>query len=543
MKRYVVFLLAVLMLVPNVSFAERLTSYETGQPIVVQGKEVMLKDNLGLSSLGFRGVWVNTVWNNDFPKKAGMSEAEYKREYIQMLDKFQKYYVNAVIFQVRPSGDAFYFSNLNPISQFLTGTEGQGATWDPLAFMIEEAHKRGMEFHAWFNPYRVTHKDYEGGKEEILSKLSEQNWARNNPNSVFQAGKKLYLKPWDEKARDFIKDTVMEVVKKYDIDAVHFDDYFYPSKNLINSNGFYNEESEAYSSKAKGANVEYWRRSQTDALIQYIKTSIQSYNRVNGDNVQFGISPVGIWGTLEKHGPNSYEGAGVNIFGGAYSSFDNQFADTRKWVKEGWIDYIVPQVYWTFQQERSPYGEIVAWWADVVKGTNVKLYIGHANYKLNSKDKKEIAWTNPREIFNQLKFNDLYKDISGSVFFNATTLYDDANFSNENRRFLEVLSSELASSFEAQSQTSTGIKPKEELNVDESVKIDYAVRKTKYGNLVHWVDNYSGVSSHYVIYRVTNSAGVESKIPLSMVQKLSKTYFYIDKGFNGNAEYRIEAVR
>lgn len=543
MKRFIVLLLTFLMLMPSLSFAEMLTCYETGQPIVVQGKEVILKDRLGLSGLGFRGVWVNTVWNNDFPKKAGMSESVYKSEYIQMLDKLQKYYVNAVIFQVRPAGDAFYFSNLNPISQFFTGVEGEGATWDPLPFMIEEAHKRGMEFHAWFNPYRVTHKDYGGGKSEILSKLSEGNWARKNPDSVFQAGKKLYLKPWDEKAREFIKDTVMEVVKKYDIDAVHFDDYFYPNRTLVNENGYYNEELVAYNANAKGVNLEYWRRSQTDALIQYIRTSIQGYNRVSGDKVQFGISPVGIWGTLEKHGEAAYEGAGVDIYGKAYSSFDNQFADTRKWVKSGWIDYIVPQIYWTFQEERAPYGEIAAWWAEQVRGTDVKLYIGHANYKLNSKDKKETAWTNPREIFNQLKFNDLYSEINGSVFFNASTLYDEANFTNENRKFLEVLGGELSRLYGAQSETSTGIKPAEELNIDESVKIEYAVRKTKYGNLIHWVDNYSGVLSHYVIYRVTKDAGVEKKIPLSMVQKLSKTYFYIDYGYKGNAEYRIEAVR
>lgn len=521
--------------------AEKLTEYGTGKPVLLNGTPIELSEELTLNALKFRGTWIYTVWNQDFPRLTGLSEEAYRKQYIQLLDKLQNHHINAVIFQVRPSNDAFYRSSLNPISEFLTGVQGEGYTWDPLSFMIEETHRRGMEFHAWFNPYRVTHNDRSDKKEQVLQTLSVQNWARKNPNMAFMAGKKMYLKPWEPAVREFIRSSVMEVVNNYKVDGVHFDDYFYPAKSTMGADGFFSEEKIAYDRLGNGYRVDYWRRMQTDELIRSVHEDIRAYNSAHGTKIQFGVSPVGIWGLASKHKSNSIEGEGVSVNTG-FTSYDDQYADTRKWVKEGYVDYIAPQIYWTFSGDYVPYATITDWWANTVRGTDVKLYIGQAHYKLNQKTKKKLSWQNPRELLNQLKFNQRYPEIAGSLFFSSSSFYDEASFSNENREFLNTFLSEmnrLLSVSEGASQPPNT----SQQNDFFGVKMEYAVHPTKHGNMVQWLNTKDQMYSEYTVSRLVRSNGKIEKMPLARISKKSGSYIYIDYGYHKICEYLIEAVR
>lgn len=545
MKKFLIKIQAVLLaltmaMASQVVHAEKLTEYGTGKPVLLNGTPIELPNELTLDSLKFRGVWIYTVWNQDFPRATGLNEETYRAQYVQLLDKLQSYHINAVVFQVRPCNDAFYRSSLNPISEFLTGTQGEGYTWDPLAFMVEETHRRGMEFHAWFNPYRVTHNDRSDKKDVVLQTLSSENWARKNPNMAFMAGKKMYLKPWEASVREFIRSSVMEVVKNYKIDGVHFDDYFYPAKSTAGSDGFFSEEKAAYDRSGNGYRLDYWRRMQTDELIRSVHTDIQAYNQANGTRIQFGVSPVGIWGLASKHKANSIEGEGIPVSTG-FSSYDDQYADTRKWVKEGYVDYIAPQVYWTFSGDYVPYGTITDWWAKTVRGTNVKLYIGQAHYKLNQKTKKKLSWQNPRELMNQLKFNQRYSEISGSIFFSSSSFFDESSFSNENREFLNT--------FRAEMNRLQGINQMQEKSSSESsdntsvVKLDYAVHRTQHGNMVQWLNTEEKAYSEFLISRLIHTNGKVEKVPLTKISKKSGSYIYIDYGYHTICEYQVEAVQ
>lgn len=414
---------------------EPLKSYNTNQVVKLRGQDIEIPKRFEHKEEQFRGVWISTVFNLDFPDKKNMTEAQYKSNYITMLNNLENLNMNAVIFQVRPKGDAFYQSELNPWSEYLTGIQGKSPGWDPMEWMIEETHRRGMEFHAWFNPYRVT-----TGKQDINT-LSNRNWARNNPDKTFTFANKIYLNPGEPEVIKHVTDTVMEVVEKYDVDAIHFDDYFYPDRRGNDIEKFYTQSEQATYNKYRGdsKSVSDWRRNNINQLISGINTSIENYNTTNEKNVEFGISPFGIWGHESKHPVNSVEGQGSKTPSSSTASYDNQFADTRKWVKEGWIDYIAPQVYWAFDTAAAPYGEITHWWADTVKDTDVNLYIGHASYKKADKNNKDKSWNNPVEILNQLKFNSVYDEIDGSIFFRYKSLLEGQNNTPANNLFIATL--------------------------------------------------------------------------------------------------------
>ncbi|WP_353093503.1 family 10 glycosylhydrolase [Tissierella praeacuta] len=409
-----------------------LKKFNSNETILLNNKPIQIPVYVKEQEEQLRGVWVSTVFNLDFPAKKASTELEYKNEYIKLLNNLEALNMNAVIFQVRPKLDAFYKSNINPWSEYLTGKQGLNSTWDPLEWMIEETHKRGMEFHAWFNPYRVT-----TGTEK-LSDLAPNNWARQNPQYVFSFNGKLQLNPGEPEVIKYINDSVMEVVENYDIDAVHFDDYFYPFKN--GNNWYAKEEENSFNKYGSGfKNRDEWRRNNVDKLIETIHTSIASYNTQNEKSVQFGISPFGIWGHKEFHPEGSIEGTGSQTPKTSRASYDDQFADTRKWVKNNWIDYIAPQIYWSFDEKAAPYGELVNWWADVVQGTNVNLYIGHANYRKADINNKNVSWKNPEEISNQLKFNSLYDEVKGSIFFRYKSLLENEKNPLANNQFIKIL--------------------------------------------------------------------------------------------------------
>lgn len=400
-----------------------LTRYMTNTPVTLHHSQIYLPNNIAHPKRQFRAAWISTVFNIDFPSKPGLSEQEIKNEYITILDNLQKLNMNAVIVQVRPTCDAFYKSELNPWSKFLTGVQGKDPGWDPLKWMVDETHNRNMEFHAWFNPYRVTNneggKDTGKTKEEILSTLADNNWAKQHPQYVLLYGNKLLLNPGEPEVQQFIVDSIMEVVGNYDIDAVHFDDYFYPYQSGKNAFGDNNEDLATYQKYgAQFKNIKDWRRNNVTTLVEKVSKAIKSEKPY----VKFGISPLGIWGHYDMHPMGSPEGEGSYTPVTSGNTYDNIYADTRGWVKKGLIDYIAPQIYWYFAQVAAPYGELADWWANVVKGTNCALYIGQATYKIAANGDYGTDWKNPEEIPNQLRFNSMYPEIKGSIFFSYKDL-------------------------------------------------------------------------------------------------------------------------
>jgi len=322
-----------------------------------------------------RAVWISTVYSADYPSVTNDEEAQ-KAEFIEKLEQAQELGLNTVVVQVRPKGDAFYESELNPWSAVLTGVQGKDPGYDPMAFMIKETHKRGMEFHAWMNPYRITTSGTD------LTMLSADNMARQHPDWILTYNNAMYYDPANEGVQEYICDTVEEIVENYDVDAIHFDDYFYPSNYPL---------PEGETRDGKTANE---RREHVNDLIRQVYKTIKKAD----SSVEFGISPMGIW----KNSTSDPEGSATRGTEGYYSVF----GDAKTWVEKGWVDYIVPQIYWEMGNAYADYETMVKWWSDVVKGTGVYLYIGHGIYK------DVVA----AEITEQMEVNEDY-NVDGSFFF------------------------------------------------------------------------------------------------------------------------------
>ena len=366
---------------------------------------IMLRDTPARAG-ELRGVWIATVENIDFPKCR--SAAEFKQQYRARLQKLRAAGFTAVIFQIRSNCDAFYPSFLAPYSRWMTGRENVGfKNFDPLRFMVDETHRYGMEFHAWFNPYRVENKT-NLSKQAYLKTLAPGNFARRNPQWVLAQrngnGIRLFLDPGVPQVVQHLCAVVREVITRYPVDAVHFDDYFYPYEKLGNEDNYsfarYNP---------RRLNRDAWRRSNTDALILAVRRTINEVNRKRKHKVRFGISPFGIWANRKSTGLGSLTGGKESYF--------IICADTRKWVKYRVIDYITPQIYWHFGHDQAAYAALVDWWCSVVRGTGVKLYIGMGAYRANSP-----GWNN-RELVNQMRFNRMKPEVSGAMFFSYRSLF------------------------------------------------------------------------------------------------------------------------
>jgi len=342
----------------------------------------------------FRGVWVATVENIDWPSRAGLSQDQQKQELIGILEQHKKNGMNAILLQVRPAADAFYSKSREPWSKWLMGKQGLAPSpgYDPLEFAIKEAHSRGMELHAWFNPYRAT--------MSTNSFISEDHMTRKRPDLFFNYGGKKQFDPGLPEVREYIVQVILDVVKGYDVDGIHFDDYFYPypiAGQRIN-------DAETFSKYPNGiTNINDWRRNNVDLLIKELNDSIHHYKNY----VKFGISPFGIWKN-KREDPQGSESSGL-------SNYHELYADSRKWIKEGWVDYINPQIYFSFTRRAAPFGTLVDWWSDNTYGRH--LYIGQAAYLVNQK--MEAAWRVPNEIPNQIRYMRANNRVQGSVFFSS----------------------------------------------------------------------------------------------------------------------------
>lgn len=366
----------------------------------------------------FRAAWLPSVRNLDYPERPGMTSIELKESFRKILDVYELYNLNTVIMQVRPAGDALYISNLNPPSVYVTGDLKKNLPLDLLEFAIAETHARGMELHAWFNPFRVTVEKRPETTQEILSTLHEEHYARLNPTHVLRFDDKLFLDPGNPAVREFVKNSIMEVVRNYDIDAVHLDDYFYPYRSTkLDENGetvpylFGEEEEDSMtfsSNKGDFTDIKEWRRNNTYTFVKELSKSIHDLKPY----VKLGISPFGIWGHKEETG-----GAGSSTPLSSSETYNHQiFTDTRKWISEELIDYVIPQIYWNFGEAAAPYSVLAEWWNDQVEGTQVDLYIGHANYKVYEQIENPY-WQGDALIKDQISYNHSLENIRGSAFF------------------------------------------------------------------------------------------------------------------------------
>ncbi|MUP45093.1 hypothetical protein E0K83_04965 [Gramella sp. BOM4] len=290
----------------------------------------------------FRAAWVATVANINWPSKAGLSTSQQQQEALKLLDFLKDHHYNAVIFQVRPQADALYDSELEPWSYFLTGKQGQAPNpyYDPLKFWIEAAHERGLELHVWLNPYRAHHTT---GRE-----ITEASVIKQKPGLAVKLDNGMWwLDPARQETQDHSAAVVMDIVKRYDIDGVHFDDYFYPYDSYNNGKDFPDSATwDAYVSSGGDLTRPDWRREQVNRFIQRIYSEIKAEKPY----VKFGLSPFGIW----KPGyPQSVTG---------YNQYEKLYADAKLWLNEGWIDYFTPQLYWKINQYGQSFPELLGWW-------------------------------------------------------------------------------------------------------------------------------------------------------------------------------------
>lgn len=343
----------------------------------------------------FRAVWIATVANIDWPKSNIDAVEKQKVDFIEILDTYKKMNYNAVIVQIRSAGDAFYPTDLAPWSRYLTGKEGKAPSpyFDPLEWMITEAHARGFEFHAWLNPYRATMDS----RTEIVSPNHD---FYKHPEWMIKYGGKYYYNPALPEVQTHLVTVVNEVVRTYDIDAIHFDDYFYPYR--IKGEEFNDRVS--FTKYGGGLSLEDWRRSNVNNLVKCVSYSIKNIKPW----VQFGISPFGVWRNKSVDPKGSETEAGQ-------TNYDDLYADPLAWMENNWIDYLVPQLYWSLDHPKASYSKLLKWWSENSK--NTAIYIGNGTYKINTDSDKK--WNNPYEIPNQIDITRTYKNIQGNAFFSA----------------------------------------------------------------------------------------------------------------------------
>ena len=351
-----------------------------------------------------RGVWVSSVYNMDWPQTKNNITAQ-KKEYTDLLDKLKSVEMNTVIVQIRPKSDALYKSSINPWSEYLTGTQGKDPGYDPLVFLIDEAHKRGMEFHAWLNPYRITTSGTD------TSKLASNNPAVLHPDWVVKHsisnGEALIYNPGLPEVRQYIVDTVKEIVTNYNVDGIHFDDYFYP--NLDDSKAETWFDYPEYQAGGTSLSVAAWRRNNVNELVRGVYSAVKSIR----PQALFGISPEGYLQNLRKD--------------------TRQFTDVDAWMTQsGYVDYLMPQIYWGFEAKQNgqaagyAFANCLNEWVTLKKEGNVKLYIGLALYKTGTDavDGNEVPeWQRYHDIMKrEVQAGRATGQVSGYCFYDLSSL-------------------------------------------------------------------------------------------------------------------------
>ncbi|WP_184943280.1 glycoside hydrolase family 10 protein [Kitasatospora kifunensis] len=362
----------------------------------------------------FRGMWLTTVFNRDWPSRPGQSPQTQQQELLALLDTAVDRRLNAVVLQVRSLADALWPSPYEPWAKCLTGVQGRDPGWDPLDFAVREAHARDLELHAWFNPYRIA-------TQPDASLLAPDHPARRHPEWVVAYDGLLLYNPGLPEVRRFVQDAMLDAVARYDVDGVHFDDYFYPypaSGQVFDDDDAYQRHGGDFPDRAA------WRRDNIDRLVQETAARIAELNRSSSTGsgrprrpVRFGIAPFGIWRD------RSVDPRGSDTHGGL-SSYDDLGADTRGWVKNGWLDYVAPQLYWAIGSSTCDYAKLAPWWAEVVRGTDTLLYLGEALYRAGTPG-QPAPWQDPGELSRHLTFTQDLSEVRGNIFFSARNVVQD----------------------------------------------------------------------------------------------------------------------
>jgi uncharacterized lipoprotein YddW (UPF0748 family) len=358
----------------------------------------------------FRAAWIATVNNIDWPSSKNLSAFQQQQEFINIITRLRQIGINAVIVQIRPAADAFYPSSYEPWSEYLTGRQGVAPSpyYDPLQFMIDETHKRGMEFHAWINPYRAM--------QTLTTQVASNHITKQHPEWFLNYGDKKYFNPGLPEVRNYLTNVVIDILKRYDIDGLHMDDYFYPYR--IAGKEF--PDGKTFAQYGNGLTKDDWRRSNCDSIVKMVHNAVIEYKPY----VKFGISPFGVWrnSSIDARGSDTRAGQ---------TCYDDLYADVLLWLKEGWIDYVVPQIYWEINSRSCDYATLLDWWSANSYGK--QLYIGHGVYR--AIEKPTPAWRNPNEIPNQIKLLRNDENVQGSVFYSSRFLLDDPNGWADSLRF------------------------------------------------------------------------------------------------------------
>ena len=350
-----------------------------------------------------RGVWISTHLSLDWPNRT-QTPAQQQAALRAILDHNKATGMNAAFFQVRSQSDAMYSSSLEPWSYYLTNQQGSAPNpmWDPLAFAIEETRSRGIEFHAWINPYRAVATV---ANETNPAQYAANHVSKTHPEWLLTVGTVKILNPGLPQVRDHVVAVILDIVQRYDIDGIHFDDYFYPSGTILDD-AAYNADPRGFPATTAGRAD--WRRDNIDMLIARVNEEI----RAAKPWVKFGVSPSGIYRSSTDPAIGSPTSAGAS------QHYSSMFADTRKWIREGWVDYLAPQVYWYIGQAGSDYQLLVPWWND--NAYERHLYIGLADYKMNT-----AGWTDPNQINRQIALNRASPNVGGQIHFRHAFLQAD----------------------------------------------------------------------------------------------------------------------
>ncbi len=349
----------------------------------------------------FCGAWIATVANIDWPRPNTVGNpAQQEQDLINLIDSLSTLGINALIFQVRPTADALYQSSLEPISHWLTGHQTtfnfQLSTFnyfDPLEIVLREAHKRHMEVHAWLNPFRVNINSM------TVKDLAPEHIFFRHPEWFWKYGEQYYFDPGLQETRDWICAVVKDIITHYDVEAIHMDDYFYPYPIA----GQTIPDQQTFRSHSRGiTDIEDWRRDNVNLTIEQISATIRSTR----PQVQFGISPFGINAT----------------------NYNSLYADILLWAEKGWIDYVIPQLYWPIEPDKpnTDYATLATWWAKHLAPYQTALYTGHAVYRMRS-GKANSPWQQGNELIRQRLLNESLPKISGECYYSAKHIFNHPN--------------------------------------------------------------------------------------------------------------------
>ncbi len=456
----------------------------------------------------FRGAWIATVANIDFPSKQGLDVQSQQAELTRWFDLMKEYKLNTAILQIRPTADALYHSALEPASHWITGKQDTVLPYDPLQFAIEQARRRGLSLHVWLNPYRVLMDTAD------IALLSPQHLYYRQPELFVTYGKTLYFNPALEQSREFLAEVVKDIITRYQVEGIHMDDYFYPYP--LKGQEFpdtlqYQQEQHTFD------NIGDWRRNNVNLMIQRVAAVIREHN----PSVEFGISPFGVWRNQSADPQGSDTKAGI-------SNYDHLYADILLWQRQHWIDYVVPQLYWHIGFNLADYRTLAIWWNN--NALNCNLYIGQAPYRIN-KQSKTKSWRTAKEIIRQVEINRSLPNIKGSVFFSMKSLKSDVSLDLQRQLTKKYYSYEA---IVPECKTKQPIIPEVPSDV-----ITTKVDKSK-EILVMWKGGSN--SRRFVIYKVPKNKPLSVDDPSHIIAVTGETSFRLQQPKPKKYNYYITAL-